>query len=249
MAELTTAFPTTRRSTKDDIVNGTTGASNSREQAAFLRPPSLRTPMSLHKRAALESHSSVTRAVWGVYNFLVGGCRGRRISGETNPTVAAPNTGLGRHHRRQRTDLSINSIDEKEYRDDRPQYTLKSVRRTSPTALRRFTRCLCPCTNTNNSNNSQHEFVDIDTEEATDINAAISAYLSFSHRTSYFLLFLVFSLLYYANILIFTAVFYLHSLYQPDCITSAGKTIGEGDMSNVFTDSFMLSWTTFSTVG
>lgn len=79
-----------------------------------------------------------------------------------------------------------------------------------------------------------------------DINALISAYLSFSHRTSYFLLFVVFSMVYYANILVFAVIYWGFSLYVPECVTSAGKEIGEGDVWN---DSFMLSWTTFSTVG
>ena len=115
---------------------------------------------------------------------------------------------------------------------EKPQYTLRAVQRLyKPSWIQRL--CL-------------REVVEVEHENTWDINALISSYLSFSHRTSYFLLFVVFSMVYYANILVFAFIYWVFSLYVPECVTSAGKEIGEGDVWN---DSFMLSWTTFSTVG
>ena len=82
-----------------------------------------------------------------------------------------------------------------------------------------------------------------------DVNEVISKYLSWSFRTSYFLLFTVFASFYFSWILVFALVFYGISIGNPNCITSNGIPIGEGEGARLFGDCFHLSWTTFSTVG
>lgn len=67
-------------------------------------------------------------------------------------------------------------------------------------------------------------------------------------RTSYFLLFTVFAMLYFGQILIFTLFFFGITKSYPQCINSAGSMIGTGDGARLFGDCFQLSWTTFSTV-
>lgn len=243
----------TNRSKKADIVTGAIGQLNTREQIALLRPPRERQPMSRHKRHALESHSFLHRSFWKVINsiyscFKSDTFRNRRdgqlANSDLDPSRNVPRTT---GHRRFRSDLDVDSpgsFDEgNDNCDDKPQYTLKSVRRSSPSFLRRLMRCKCLVCGI-----PPEEYIETEAYK-WDINAIISAYLSFSHRTSYFLLFLVFSLVYYVNILIFALVYFGFSMYYPECITSAGNDIGEGQNADVFGDSFMLSWTTFSTVG
>ena len=216
-----------RRVQKADTVTG----ANVREQIAVLRPLRERQPLNIHKRRALESRSIFVRRLWSVYNSLVGS--------DDDRGSAAPSK-----HRRRGSDLDVDSPSDDGLNNyDKPQYTLKSVRRAAPSFLRKVLRCkYLPCSTVSD------EYVDIDSGE-WDINSMISAYLSFSHRTSYFLLFLVFSLVYYVNILMFALVYYIFSLNYPECVTSAGVEIGTGEGANLFGDSFSLSWNTFSTVG
>eukprot|EP00804_Cyclotella_cryptica_P011573 CCRYP_012084-RA/>CCRYP_012084-RA protein AED:0.07 eAED:0.07 QI:167/1/1/1/1/1/4/74/578 len=222
-----------RRSKKADIVTGAVGGLNTREQIAMLRPIRERKPMNRHKRHALESSTLMARSCWSVRHSV-----SRRVKGL--PSHAAS---------RFRSDLDINaSFDdgEQECSDERAQYSLKSVRRVSPSLISRVLRCqFLPCCSF-----SYTRFVDTESEQSIfNVNDIISAYLSFSHRTSYFLLFIVFSLFYFGFILAFAAFYFGFSLYYPECITSAGRFIGKGPGAKVFADVFQLSWTTFSTVG
>ena len=219
---------------------------SNRHQIALQRHPRQRHPMSIHKRRALESRSLVLRGLWSLFHSLRGFCGGtaRRRSRAAAATTTSTTSNAGRY---TRSDLDVDSpFDELgDHHHDKTQYTLKSVRSSSTSYLnlRRFLNCTC------NKTQQQHY---IDTAESSsywDINSLISSYLSFSHRTSYFLLFVVFSLVYYFNILLFALVYWGFSLYYPECITSAGSEIGEGERSDLFGDSFVLSWTTFSTVG
>jgi hypothetical protein len=82
-----------------------------------------------------------------------------------------------------------------------------------------------------------------------DINTLISQITSWSFRTSYMMLFLVFALLYFVFILIFALIYLVIALTYPQCINSGGEPIGAGIGAREFGDCFQLSWTTFSTVG
>jgi hypothetical protein len=214
-----------------------TSTLNSRSQIALLRPPRERAPMSIHKRRVLESHSFVTSAVWGLFHSV------RNVA----PPQRSSSASSKRAHRRFRSDLDVDSPceDGDDTFHDRPQFTLKSVRRSSLSRCRRMLRCTKEATG---QKSSHHYYTDAEPKR-WDINSLISSYLSFSHRTSYFLLFLLFSLVYYANILVFAFVYWGFSAYYPECVTSAGVEIGSGENSDLFGDSFVLSWTTFSTVG
>ena len=187
--------------------------------------------MSKHSRRALESHSTLTKACFGVAHSI-SSCFKRR-----EPASSPQNQS----HRRIKSDLDINGSFDLDLEGDKAQYTLKSVRRYHPTCLWKFLRCYwLPCCTVPSY---------VQDSPTMDINTLISAYLSFSHRTSYFLLFLLFSLFYFGFILVFAIIYYAGSLYYPECITSAGMEIGEGEGATMFGDSFQLSWTTFSTVG
>jgi hypothetical protein len=185
--------------------------------------------MSTHKRRALESRSFVTSAMWGLYHSVVRGCC--RANNNDRAHVAANPS-----HRRFRSDLDVDSPcedgDEDDY--DRPQYTLKSVKIRTLSSLRRLTsRCT-------SRKNQMHYYTDAESNLRWDINSLISSYLSFSHRTSYFLLFLLFSVVYYANILMFAFVYWAFSAYYPECVTSAGAEIGSGEGSDLFWESCCL---------
>mmetsp|Transcript_14695 Transcript_14695/g.30798 ORF Transcript_14695/g.30798 Transcript_14695/m.30798 type:complete len:538 (+) Transcript_14695:488-2101(+) len=82
-----------------------------------------------------------------------------------------------------------------------------------------------------------------------DINKTISAYLSWTFRTSYFLMFVAFAIFYYILILIWALIYFGIANKWNECITSAGNKVGTGKDASVWADCFQLSWTTLSTVG
>ncbi|KAL7475854.1 hypothetical protein ACHAW6_001753 [Cyclotella cf. meneghiniana] len=225
-----------RRSKKADIVTGADGGFNMREQVAMLRPVRERKPMNRHKRRALESRSMMARTCWKVRHSV-----SRLLNG--HPPQAASSRF------RSDSDSSASFDDgEQEHNGERAtQYTLKSVRRVSPTLFRRIIKCqFWPCCCASSST----RFVDAESEQSIlSVNGIISAYISFSHRTSYFILFIVFSIFYFGFILLFAAFYYVFSLYYPECITTAGTIVGKGPNANIFADVFQLSWTTFATTG
>lgn len=255
-----------RRSKKADIVTGADSGFNMREQVAMvsvippsfklngaifihdstdsfvlchlrqLRPVRERKPMNRHKRRALESRSMMARTCWKVRHSV-----SRLLNG--HPPQAASSRF------RSDSDSSASFDDgEQEHNGERAtQYTLKSVRRVSPTLLRRIIKCqFWPCCCASSST----RFVDAESEQSIlSVNGIISSYISFSHRTSYFILFIVFSIFYFGFILLFAAFYYVFSLYYPECITTAGTIVGKGPNANIFADVFQLSWTTFATTG
>ena len=82
-----------------------------------------------------------------------------------------------------------------------------------------------------------------------DVNTLIADTLSWSYRTSYLLLAIGFGASYFAFCLFFALLYYWVAVVQPACINSGGVRIGDAPGALLFSDSFHLSWTTFSTVG
>jgi len=212
-------FVSKRRSKKADI----TGAFN-REQIAMLRPPKERKAMSRMARRRLESHNG--RWLWATCHKCADWCKGSNTEGHYN-------------HRGE------------EVEDERPQYTLESRRSSQKSMLPwlsfRQKFCYC-CSRTTMTSDEYHP----DSKKYLlflDVNNLISKYLSWSFRTSYSMLFIVFALFYFGFILVFALVYYGISVGYPMCINSNGSMIGHGEGVRIFGDCFHLSWTTFSTVG
>lgn len=158
-----------------------------------------------------------------------------------------------RRKKKQRDDDADNS-DEEEEEDDNPQYTLSSRQKATtlkskfPCLSLRQRLCWCCSRSTMTSDERDRE----GTSERVcfvDINGIIAKYLSWSYRTSYFLLLTVFGLFYYSWVVAFALIFYGISAVYPECINSGGEMIGASEGSRLFGDCFQLSWTTFSTVG
>ena len=76
-----------------------------------------------------------------------------------------------------------------------------------------------------------------------DINRMIAAYLSWSFRASFFVLFLSLNIGFFSLILIFTFLMMLLGQSYPECYE---PTYNEVDTP--FADAYALSWTTFTTV-
>ena len=82
-----------------------------------------------------------------------------------------------------------------------------------------------------------------------DVDKRIASFLSFTFRSSYLILFLVFAICYYSLVLVFALIYRGISVHYPQCISSGGEMIGSVDGARIFGDCFQLSWQTFSTVG
>jgi hypothetical protein len=75
----------------------------------------------------------------------------------------------------------------------------------------------------------------------------LTMYLRWTFRTSFFLLFLSSFLAFWALSYAFAALIYAAGMYQPQCLSVAGKNFTYA--GEHFTDAYALSWQTLSTVG
>lgn len=134
-----------------------------------------------------------------------------------------------------------------------PQYTLESRQRSNQKSslpcLSFRQKCCYLCSRTTATSDEFHQDGKPSKLFFLDVNYLISTYLSWSFRTSYFLLFTTFGLFYFGLILVFSVIYFWISWYYPMCVNSGGQMIGSGEGAKLFGDCFHLSWTTFSTVG
>jgi len=199
--------------------------------------------MSKMARRRVESHNGrwLTRPCWAACNKFADCCLGKNYSARAAAAPTADN------ERRNEDDEEL--LDES---SSPPQYTLESRRVTQKSILPclsfRQKFCYC-CSRTTMTSDEFHPDGKGSYLFFLDVNYLISTYLSWSFRTSYFLLFASFSIFYFGLILVFSAVYFGISAYYPECVNSGGQMIGDGEGARMFGDCFHLSWTTFSTVG
>jgi len=225
-------------------VTGAAAGLNGREQVAFLRPKNERHPMGPLTRRTLQSHGYISRPLWNCFHYISKRTKGATINA----------TNMDNHLEERNLSWDTNEEDGGGGEYDRPQYTLESRRvgrkSSLPCLKLRQKFCYC-CSRTTLNDEDENDNVDGKGSYFlfVDVNTLISGYLSWSFRTSYFLLFLAFSVFYFTLILVFALIFYVFVSYYPECVTSAGMVVGTGEDAKLFGDIFQLSWTTFSTVG
>ncbi|KAL7427497.1 hypothetical protein ACHAXH_001730 [Discostella pseudostelligera] len=130
-----------------------------------------------------------------------------------------------------------------------PQYTLLSNRNAvTPKSLvpfPKFRQRLCfLCSRTTFWGSGGTTFICFG-----NVDKRIASFLSFTFRSSYFTLLLVFAIFYYCLVLVFALIYQVISMSHPECISSGGEMISSRKEARIFADCFQLSWQTFSTVG
>jgi hypothetical protein len=194
-------------------------------------------------RRTLQSHGYISRPLWNCFHYISKRTKGATINA----------TNMDNHLEERNLSWDTNEEDGGGGEYDRPQYTLESRRvgrkSSLPCLKLRQKFCYC-CSRTTLNDEDENDNVDGKGSYFlfVDVNTLISGYLSWSFRTSYFLLFLAFSVFYFTLILVFALIFYVFVSYYPECVTSAGMVVGTGEDAKLFGDIFQLSWTTFSTV-
>jgi len=218
--------------------------SNQNSSQTQLRPKNERHPMGPLTRRTLQSHGYISRPLWNCFHYISKRTKGATINA----------TNMDNHLEERNLSWDTNEEDGGGGEYDRPQYTLESRRvgrkSSLPCLKLRQKFCYC-CSRTTLNDEDENDNVDGKGSYFlfVDVNTLISGYLSWSFRTSYFLLFLAFSVFYFTLILVFALIFYVFVSYYPECVTSAGMVVGTGEDAKLFGDIFQLSWTTFSTVG
>ncbi|KAL7432653.1 hypothetical protein ACHAXM_003213 [Skeletonema potamos] len=185
------------------------------------------------RRRHYESQNWLPRSIWDAIHAIVSLCCANRYNNDIH--------GNSRNNR--------STIDARQQQ----QYTIewKSTQNSSslPCLYLRQRLCwMCSRTSFLTTNDALHSGTDHPSYFlGMDVNTIISRYISWTFQTSYLFLFGAFGIFYFGSILFFALLYLWFALHHPDCVTSAGVPINEGQ--DMFSDCFHLSWTTFSTVG